>query len=502
MDEHDIAGFLSLQPQGNGELIVHALDGQTFTFAGLDLDLIFKVCPLLAFSFEERSNGRKIHVLTASSIELVSRFLRFLYTGEYHVLDHTGQELPCSLLLHAQLYHYGELYDVPLLVNTAYLHISQACEIACSMPSPPADLCNTLKYLYKNVNSCFEVHHTILHYCITCFSHHHLGDSPDFRNLLLELPECEQDLCKLNMQRGFEDETSADIIRMQLPRTEQRQCRSYDYIYDIFGSSNASTPMQTPLMTPEMRSPPFGFTLVHQPRHPGSLSATEDSDGYYSDGSLSSDFEGFSLVDRSQEPRRSGCGRFRGHSTHPPFPAADEGMDSNQRGLQSRSENDTFDEDDRVACRSRTPSGDDKRIRLSRDANGSSPIPSCITENHVLRPAATHSIQVPELAESLAPLDGIQGAEKASNGPISDPSDAEYSESEWSVLSDRASPHKTAGSPERSLSFCGRFGISGSTETIVSASDLEPSTSSHAELDGVVKSLDSERAVVSDGESE
>ena len=66
-----------------------------------------------------------------------------------------------------------------------------------------------------------------------------------------------------------------------------------DYLYDMFGASNFSTPAQTPLLS-AMQSPD-GFSLVFRPHHIGDMPATADSDGYSSDGSLVSDFENFSL---------------------------------------------------------------------------------------------------------------------------------------------------------------------------------------------------------------
>ena len=66
----------------------------------------------------------------------------------------------------------------------------------------------------------------------------------------------------------------------------------------MFGTSGFNTPALTPLLTPLLRPSPNGFTLVHRPRHLGSNPTTEDSDGYSSDSSLSSDFESFSLTNR------------------------------------------------------------------------------------------------------------------------------------------------------------------------------------------------------------
>lgn len=206
MDIRDHDSFLALRQPGNGFLTVHATNLETFTFMGLDLDFIAEICPLLSFSFEDGARGRKLHSMHATSIELISRFLRFLYTGSYHVLNEEGIEHPCPLLMHAQLYYYGELYDVSLLMDSAYWHISQICEMSCSMPTPPPGLCETLRYLYQNVKGSHDIHDTMLHYIVNCFLYHQLGADDEFKQLLIETKAFEQDLFRINMERGFQDE--------------------------------------------------------------------------------------------------------------------------------------------------------------------------------------------------------------------------------------------------------------------------------------------------------
>ena len=217
MNEATYESFLALQPRGNGHLTVHTPNKETFVFRDINLDFIAGACPLLAFSFEDGAKGHRRLSINASSIELVARFLRFLYTDSYEFIDDQGWELPCSFVLHAQLFHYAELYDVPLLLNAAYMHISQICELGCSMPTAPIGLCETLRYLYQNVKSGREVHETILHYCVAMFNAHKLGENPEFIRLLTEVKECQQDLHKLNMERGFRDESelspTLDIFR-------------------------------------------------------------------------------------------------------------------------------------------------------------------------------------------------------------------------------------------------------------------------------------------------
>ena len=75
------------------------------------------------------------------------------------------------------------------------------------MPKSPLLLAETLRYLYENVRSDRQAHETILHYCIARFNAHQLEMDQDFMRLLLEVQDCQQDLIRLNMERGFKDES-------------------------------------------------------------------------------------------------------------------------------------------------------------------------------------------------------------------------------------------------------------------------------------------------------
>lgn len=208
MESSDYDSFLALRTSGNGYLTVRTPDQESHVFAELNLDFIQEVCPLLGFSFEEVGNGRRTYSVRASSIELWSRFLRYLYTSSYIVLDDHGTELSCSFLMHAQLYHLGELYDDIQLQNSAFMHISQICELGCSMSKAPRGLVDTLRYLYEHVKGeSRHIHETILHYCIARFNAHRLGSDQGFLQLLIDVKDCADDLLKLNMQRGFKDDS-------------------------------------------------------------------------------------------------------------------------------------------------------------------------------------------------------------------------------------------------------------------------------------------------------
>ena len=53
--------------------------------------------------------------------------------------------------------------------------------------------------LELNVKDGREMHETILHYVISCFVYHGFDRSDEFRRLLIEERQCEQDLSRLNM---------------------------------------------------------------------------------------------------------------------------------------------------------------------------------------------------------------------------------------------------------------------------------------------------------------
>ena len=207
MNVEDYDNFLPLRPPGNADLVVHSAGQEVFTFRNLNEQYLEEACPLLAFSFEERARGRKFLSISATSIELVARFLRYIYTSSYHIVDDQGLEVSCTFPMHAQLYHYGELYDMPAMMGRAYLHIAQICELGCSMPSAPIGLVETLRFLYENVKGEKACHEAILHYCINCFNSHRLGMDQPFLKLLEEVKECQNDLFRLVGERGYRDDS-------------------------------------------------------------------------------------------------------------------------------------------------------------------------------------------------------------------------------------------------------------------------------------------------------
>jgi hypothetical protein len=297
MDDLD---FLQFSDAGNASLNIFYPPNQNHTLNNLDLDIIGASCPLLAACFEDRWNGPH-HSIEASSATLIISFLRFLYTGSYTVVDMNGEAEPCSLLIHAELCHMGDLFEVPALMVQAHCNILRDTELACSQPSPPQDLCKTIRFIYERLSAQRELIDTVLHYCVSCFLYHGLTKDDEFRKVAYEVRAFHNDLCRCNFRRGFEDDGAIEIIR--LPVRDATECTTMkeqqealgDFLYELWG--DVATPFATPNFGPTPLSPKPSYALVHRPRKPSDNAHVEDSDGFVSDGS-SSDVEGFSLVQR------------------------------------------------------------------------------------------------------------------------------------------------------------------------------------------------------------
>lgn len=193
--------FLQNFPPGNATLMIITPDGTSSTIYNLDTDIIGQRCPLLELSFETDINNVPKANIEANSQEIVVRFLRFLYQGSY--LDY--DEL-CSMLLHAELCRLADRYEVPELQVSAHGNIIRETELSCSQPTPPIDLCPSIRFIYEHLSNHKQLIDTILNYCVFCFLYHGLGANKEFRQVAFELQPFHQDLCRTNFKRGFEDE--------------------------------------------------------------------------------------------------------------------------------------------------------------------------------------------------------------------------------------------------------------------------------------------------------
>ena len=188
-----LTSFSQFVPPGDAILILRNPNNERFEFTNLNLDHLAEVCPLFAFSFEDGPHGKKRLVLSSVSVELMSRFLRYLHTKTYQCLDEQGEEWPCSLLMHCQLHHYGELYSVPGLSQESWYNIAMYSQSACSYRDPIPDMVDSLRYLYANMKDSQVAQEAILHYCVSCFVYHRLGANEAFRQLLADSRELQQD---------------------------------------------------------------------------------------------------------------------------------------------------------------------------------------------------------------------------------------------------------------------------------------------------------------------
>jgi hypothetical protein len=166
-------------------------------------------CPLLYHAFEYGYQGRLQANIEAPSRAAAVALLRYCYTGSY--LSPGSEYAPVLLLLHAQVYKLAEDFDVPELQLLAHGDFSVQVDCACSLPTPPGDLLDTIRYVYAHfatpqARQQQGLVHTLLNYCVSVFQYHKLGESVEFLEVVREVPEFRQDLCRTNMERNFQDE--------------------------------------------------------------------------------------------------------------------------------------------------------------------------------------------------------------------------------------------------------------------------------------------------------
>jgi hypothetical protein len=116
-----------------------------------------------------------------------------------------------SILPHAETYKIAEDFDVPELQLLAHGNFSCQLEFACCLPIPPQDLLETVRFVYRHYASqqARRQHGlvgSLLNYCISTFLSHKLGEDAEFLQIAAEIPDFRQDLCRVNMERNFQDE--------------------------------------------------------------------------------------------------------------------------------------------------------------------------------------------------------------------------------------------------------------------------------------------------------
>jgi hypothetical protein len=199
-------------PSGTDTLTYPGYHQQISSVSGLHASIIEDRSPLLAAAFEDSRSGRRLHLETLSS-NTVMPFLRFLYTGSYAAVG-DWQDVPTSVLLHCKMYWLGDLYDLGELKSQAYLNVLRQFEFGCSSPEKPIDLCSAIDFVYKTLAGHDAISDAIVQYCVTQCLSHKLHMDPEFKGLAYNVRAFHQDLTRVCRDRGYEDESSAIIIRL------------------------------------------------------------------------------------------------------------------------------------------------------------------------------------------------------------------------------------------------------------------------------------------------
>lgn len=166
-------------------------------------------CPLLYHAFEFGHHSRLQASIEAPSRSAVIALLRYCYTNNY--LPPDAEYAPIMFLPHAQIYKMAKDFDIPELQIMAHGHFAFQVEFACSLPEPPNDLLETIRYIYVHFASPEarlheDILQTLLNYCISVFQYHKLGESAEFLEVVTDIADFRQDLCRTNMDRNFQDD--------------------------------------------------------------------------------------------------------------------------------------------------------------------------------------------------------------------------------------------------------------------------------------------------------
>lgn len=240
-------------PPGNATLTYPGANGETASITKLNVSLIEKRSPLLAAAFEPYRNGERLNLDTLTEATAMP-LVRYLYSGSYAEADF-WEDVPTSVLLHCQMYQLGSIYDLEELKSQAYVNILRQCEFGCSSADKPIDLCAAIRFCYEHFRAAPQVTDSIVHYCVSCFLAHQLGEDAEFQQLAYDLRPFHQDLVKVCRSRGFDDESAMAIIRMPykpyLPATYASTehpaiARFEDLIYHFHGDGEEEKPQASP----------------------------------------------------------------------------------------------------------------------------------------------------------------------------------------------------------------------------------------------------------------
>ncbi|KAK7565427.1 hypothetical protein IWX49DRAFT_586797 [Phyllosticta citricarpa] len=224
--------FLDRRPGGQGRLILNAPTGSRHVLQNLSISVIEKDCPVLALAFESSENGTPTADLDVPSIAAGISLVRFIYTRNYAwpLLQDDVPLLPTAhVVIVANSLDYDELYQ------EAYANLVAKIDNAADFPSPPSDLCATIRFLWEHTGVSF-IKEYILSYCIAAFEQHTLGSNPEFIELCQEHFDFHMDLSRVNRERGFEH---AGIFQLPGPNRKPTLPPPEDYYIACAFSSNS-----------------------------------------------------------------------------------------------------------------------------------------------------------------------------------------------------------------------------------------------------------------------
>ncbi|KAF2280066.1 uncharacterized protein EI97DRAFT_390848 [Westerdykella ornata] len=303
-DPHDVATLIVFLPDGTSKRITN-----------LPAGLIRCTCPVLAEALSDGPQGRRQAGIDVRSEDIVHGLMRYLQWGDYLTPAERDQASP-SLLKHAEMSKVAQDFDLPRLRVAARMHFFSNTELACCVPCPPADLCETIRFLYRYPTAGPELLDCLLNYCVSCFAYHDLGANAGFRQVAYEIPEFHRALVQTSFKRGLIDEGASAI--MQLPvcentplsvEIETRDLQSEHYAHgwydtepDRLDSTDTDGDAFGSLRTKRRKTltqSDFNFALVRRFKKDGAGQGA----GVYSDSDLSSAEEGFTLVHRPNVTR-------------------------------------------------------------------------------------------------------------------------------------------------------------------------------------------------------
>jgi len=197
--------FLKDAPEGNATLSVRYVNGTLACLTNLSLEPIQEASPLLAYAFEETRSGPKYCLENVTQPALAS-FLRYIYSNPQDYVPEQCKDHAISMLTTVHVYHLAQLYDVEGLQHMSKGNLMRECEFSCSTPVPPLDLCDAIRFVYESLSTHADIIDTLANYCVSMFLYHGLGENSGFRELAYEHRRFQQDLCMVNIRRGFVDD--------------------------------------------------------------------------------------------------------------------------------------------------------------------------------------------------------------------------------------------------------------------------------------------------------